>query len=241
MTFGVLADVHGNFEAMSRAMRRHPDVPFWLCVGDLASRAGAYPEPPVPLYWIKGNNENFDAIEAFVTGVGHVPNLHYIPNGTAIRVGDLNVAGLGGTFAPTQYDTPAARLSHGTPKRRPVGNGGTVVVRDDKRRHFVREEVEALERIRDVDVLLTHEGAFPLRIVPEHATAPRPISVGKRPVSQLIAALRPRLHLCGHHHRFAAVTTREGVPSICLDRVSRSYLLVDRRTFEWQKVDQADA
>ena len=45
MIFGVVADIHGNFEAMHAAMARHPDVPFWLCVGDLASRAGAYPEP----------------------------------------------------------------------------------------------------------------------------------------------------------------------------------------------------
>ena len=63
MTFGVVGDIHGDFEALQAAMTRHPDVPFWLCVGDLASRAGAYPEPPAPLYWIKGNNENFDAIE----------------------------------------------------------------------------------------------------------------------------------------------------------------------------------
>ena len=41
-------------------MSCHPDLPFWLCVGDLASRAGVYPEPPAPLYWIKGNNENFE-------------------------------------------------------------------------------------------------------------------------------------------------------------------------------------
>ena len=63
MIFGVVADIHGNFDAMHAAMARHPDVPYWLCVGDLASRAGAYPEPIAPLYWIKGNNDNFDAIE----------------------------------------------------------------------------------------------------------------------------------------------------------------------------------
>jgi hypothetical protein len=238
MIFGVVADVHGNFDALTRAMRRHPDVPFWLCVGDLASRAGAYPEPAVPLDWIKGNNENFDAIEAFVSGARHVPNLHYIPNGTAVAIDGLKVAGLGGTFAPTQYNTPAAALAHGRPAR--GGGSDGVSVRDDKRRHFVREEVESLEALHGVDVLLTHEGAFPLRIVPEHASSARPIPVGKKPIGEVIAALRPRLHLCGHHHRFAAVTTREGVPSICLDRVSRSYLLVDRASFEWQKVDQTD-
>lgn len=241
MTFGAIADVHGNFEAMYRAMGRHPGVSLWLCVGDVASRAGAYPEPPAPLYWIKGNNENFDAIEAFVNGTRRVPNLYYIPNGTAAAVAGLRIAGLGGTFAPTQYDTPAAQLSHGTSVRKREGGHDVVLVRDDKRRHFVREEVEAIKRLPDIDVLLTHEGAFPLRLVPEHATNPIPISVGKRPIGEAIAALRPRLHLCGHHHRFAAVTTREGVPSICLDRVSRSYLLVDGATLEWQKVEQAVA
>ena len=41
MIIGALADIHGNFDAMTRAMQRHTDVPLWLCVGDVASRAGA--------------------------------------------------------------------------------------------------------------------------------------------------------------------------------------------------------
>ena len=40
MTIGAVADIHGNFEAMAQAMERHPDVPLWICVGDLASRTG---------------------------------------------------------------------------------------------------------------------------------------------------------------------------------------------------------
>src|SRR6478735_5197113 len=129
MLFGVVADVHGNFEAMHLAMQCQPDLPFWLCVGDLASRAGAYPEPSAPLFWIKGNNENFDRIAEWERGAAQPRNLHYIRNGTAVTVGPLRVAGLGGTFAPTWFNTPAAALPH-TP-------------RDDKRRHFVREEVES--------------------------------------------------------------------------------------------------
>ena len=43
-------------------MRRHADVPFWICVGDVADAAGRYEPFDAPLYWIKGNNENFDAI-----------------------------------------------------------------------------------------------------------------------------------------------------------------------------------
>ena len=45
MIVGAVADIHGNFEALARAMERHPDVRDWICVGDLASRTGAYPEP----------------------------------------------------------------------------------------------------------------------------------------------------------------------------------------------------
>lgn len=206
-------------------MERHPDVPFWLCVGDLASSTGAYPEPPAPLYWIKGNNEQFDRIAAWEAGRDPVRNLHFIRNGTACSVGPLTVAGLGGTFAPTWFDTAAAALPH-TPK-------------DDKRRHFVREEVEACKRLRDVDILLTHEAPRPFIVTgdPRPGGRPRRHDAGRPVVNEVIAALKPRLHLYGHHHRFIE-TEREGVRSVCLDRVNRSYLLIDAATLEYEKVDQ---
>jgi len=238
MTFGVLADVHGNFDAMQQAMERHADVPFWLCVGDLASRAGRYPSPPKPLHWIKGNNEDFAQVAAFASGRMHVPNLHYIPNGVAVQVGPLTVAGLGGTFAPTWYDMPAAALPY---PGHPPGATGRLRVTDDKRRHFVREEVEACTRLSNVDVLLTHEAPRPF-VVPAREEDPRGRrrEAGQRPVNEVLAAMRPRLHLCGHHHRFAE-SVREGVPSVCVDRVSRSYLLVDAVTLSYRKVDLPQA
>ena len=137
MLIGAVADIHGNFDAMRRAMTRHADVPWWVCVGDVASSTGAYPEPPAPLYWIKGNNEEFDRIADWEAGRDALLNLVYIRNGTAVRVGPLLVAGVGGTYAPKWYDTPAAQLPH-TPN-------------DDKRRHFVREEIEALRETRRIE------------------------------------------------------------------------------------------
>src|SRR5689334_5609236 len=97
---------------MRAAIERHPDVPFWLCVGDVASRTGAYPQPSAPLYWIKGNNEDFDRIADWEAGRNPVPNLHFIRNGTSRAIGALTVAGLGGTFAPNWFDTAAAQLPH---------------------------------------------------------------------------------------------------------------------------------
>jgi len=225
MRIGALADIHGNFDAMRAAMERHPDVQFWLCVGDVASRAGTYPDPPAPLYWIKGNNEDFDRIAAWEAGRDMVAHLQLIPNGTSRTVGPLTVAGLGGTFAPTWYETPAAQLPH-----KP---------RDDKRRHFVRAEVEACKQMRGIDILMTHEAARPFVIVDEPAEGRKPFrrDAGKPAINDVLASMQPRLHLCGHHHRFVE-TVREGIRSVCIDRVNRSYLLIDAATLEYQKVDQ---
>jgi Icc-related predicted phosphoesterase len=226
MTIGAIADIHGNFDAMRRALERHPEVPFWLCVGDVASRTGAYPEPRAPIYWIKGNNEDFNRIAAWETGRDAVPNLCYIRNGTAMTVGPLVVAGLGGTYAPTWFDTPARDLPHAR-------------ATDDKRRHFVREEVEACKRLRGVDVLLTHEAARPFVVVtePREGVKPRRLDAGKPAINDVLASMQPRLHLCGHHHRFVE-TVREGVRSVCIDRINRSYLLIDADSLEYRKVDQ---
>ena len=226
MIIGAVADIHGNFEALSRAMLRHPEVPHWICVGDLASRTGAYPEPPQPLFWIKGNNEDFDRIAEWTRGGEQPRNLRYIRNGTAVMVGPLRVAGLGGTFAPTWFETPAANLPH-TP-------------RDDKRRHFVRAEVEACKRLTGIDILMTHEAARPFILVDEGTGArPRRRDAGKPAINDVLATLAPRLHLCGHHHRFVE-TVREGVQSVCIDRINRSYLLIDAGTLGYHKVENSE-
>jgi Icc-related predicted phosphoesterase len=225
MLLGAIADIHGNFEAMSRAMTRHPDVTYWLCVGDLASRSGAYPEPPAPIFWIKGNNENFERIAEWEAGGEQPPNLLFISNGTAVGVGPIRVAGLGGTFAPTWFDTAPNRLPH-TP-------------RDDKRRHFVRAEVDACKRLTQIDVLMTHEAPRPFILVDETRAGARPRrrDAGKPAINEVLVTMKPRLHLCGHHHRFID-TEREGVRSVCIDRINRSYLLLDAETLEYEKVDQ---
>lgn len=214
MLIGALADIHGNFDAMCRAMMRHPDVPLWLCAGDVASSTGAYPQPKAPLYWIKGNNERFDRIADWEAGRDLVPNLHYIPNGTAARVGPLTVAGLGGTYAPKWYDTPAAQLPY-TP-------------RDDKRRHFVREEVDACKRLQGIDILMTHEAPRPFIVIDEAraGAAAKRRDAGKPAINDLLATLKPRLHLCGHHHRFVD-TVREGVRSA--HRSRQPLVSADRR------------
>jgi hypothetical protein len=136
-----------------------------------------------------------------------------------LPVDGLQVAGLGGTFAPTWYDTRASELPW--PAARSLQTPGRLRVRDDKRRHFVRAEVEACKGLRGVDVFMSHEAARPFRAFP----GGKGPDAGKTQINEVLAAMRPRLHLFGHHHRFSD-EVREGIRSVGLDLVTRSYLLV---------------
>jgi hypothetical protein len=42
LQFGALGDIHGDFAAARNAIGRHADVPFWVCVGDIADENGRY-------------------------------------------------------------------------------------------------------------------------------------------------------------------------------------------------------
>jgi Icc-related predicted phosphoesterase len=223
-----LGDIHADFQSVDRIMRRQPHVPAWLCVGDVGNDEGTYREVPAPLVWIKGNNESFDFVAAQQNGekvpVHSLANLFYLPNAVPRQVAGVRVLGVGGTLAPTWYDTDPADLPH--PRK------GTMkaTVLADKRRHFVRAEVERAKALGPgrIDVLLTHEAPRPFRV--------GRMDAGKSPINELIGALRPRLHLFGHHHRFAEMVI-DGVRSIGLDLVSVSYLLIDTTTWEYEKKD----
>jgi predicted phosphodiesterase len=215
MLFGAVGDLHGDFESLSRVMARHPEVTFWVCPGDLAAEDGEYPRPQAPLYWIKGNNEDFDFVATQPPGRGTFPNLHYIPNGLALKVHGLTLAGLGGTFAPTWYEKPVSELRRLTP-------------RDDRRRHFVHEEVDALKMLHGVDVFLSHEAPRPFPL-------PRVRDAGKTQINEVLSAMKPRVHLFGHHHVYT-VSERQQVASIGLAKVSDSYLIFDGKTLAHQRM-----
>ena len=229
MQIGALGDIHGAFDVVEEIMRRHPDVPLWVQVGDVASNDGAYFTPSRPLYWIKGNNEDFDVVAAAVLGRSPAETLHYLPNGGPYKVGPWRMAALGGTFAPSWYQTPALALPASKGRR---GSASLKLgkSRDDKRRHFVKEEVLACKALKDIDVFLTHEAPRPFY------PAGKRIDAGKTAINEVLTALRPRLHLFGHHHEFTD-SQRHGIRSIGLDMVTTSYLLINAETFRCERLD----
>jgi hypothetical protein len=230
MQIGALGDIHGEFETVNGIMQRHPDVTLWVSVGDVASNDGEYFTPAAPLYFIKGNNEDFDVLAAAAGGQPPAPTLHYLSNGGPYIVGPWRVAALGGTFAPSWYNTPAAALppSKGRKSTAPALKLGKS--RDDKRRHFVRDEVLACKALSSIDLLMTHEAPRPFY------PAGRRIDAGKTVLNDVLSAMKPRLHLFGHHHEFTD-TVRQGVRSIGLDIVTKSYVLIDAQRFKTERVD----
>ena len=202
-----------------------------MSVGDVASNEGEYFTPVAPLYWIKGNNEDFDVIAAATNGGEPLPpTLHHLPNGGPHQVGPWRVAALGGTFAPSWYHTPAAQLP---PSRGRKTAGAALKLgksRDDKRRHFVRDEVLACKRSRTSSCFSrTRRRVRSIR--PAAASTP-----GKTALNDVLASMQPRLHLFGHHHEFTD-SIRQGVRSIGLDVVTKSYLLIDADTFKCERLD----
>jgi predicted phosphodiesterase len=230
MLIGALGDIHGEFDTVQLIMQRHPDVPLWLQVGDVASNEGEYFTPMMPLYWIKGNNEDFDVIAAAMAGHPPAPTLHYLRNGAAHQVGGWRVAALGGTFAPSWYHAPASALPPSKGHRTNAAFAKLGKSRDDKRRHFVKEEVLACKALSGIDIFLTHEAPRPFYPAGRH------IDAGKTVLNEVLTAMRPRLHLFGHHHEFTD-SERQGIRSIGLDLVTKSYLLIHQDTFRCERLD----
>jgi calcineurin-like phosphoesterase family protein len=230
MQIGALGDIHGAFTTVHVIMKRHDEVPLWVSVGDVASNDGEYFTPERPLYFIKGNNEDFDVLAAAIKGQPPSPTLHYLANGGPHLVGSWRVAALGGTFAPSWYNTPAASLPPSKGRKASAGSLKLGKSRDDKRRHFVRDEVLACKALSHIDLFLTHEAPRPFY------PAGRRIDAGKTVLNDVLAAMKPRLHLFGHHHEFTD-SVRQGVRSIGLDVVTKSYLLIDAETFKTERLD----
>lgn len=174
----VLGDAHAATPARRQSLfaaYRATDERVALQAGDLM-----YYDLPIPTYFIGGNNEDFDVVESLRYGrvessdVSNAVLLH----STAEDVQGLRVAGLSGNYAPTQFEKSRNQLY------------------DDRRRHFVREDVERAKQLDDVDVFLAHEAPHGLPVTEEY-------DVGCQHIDDILEALEPDLCIVGHHHEHA--------------------------------------
>ncbi|MCD2202102.1 metallophosphoesterase family protein [Halobacterium sp. KA-6] len=174
----VLGDAHASTTDRRQSLfaaYRAADADVALQAGDLM-----YYDLPIPTYFIGGNNEDFDVVEALRHGrieSDDVSNA-YLLHSTAETVDGLRVAGLSGNYAPTQFEKSREQLY------------------DDRRRHFVRDDVERAKQLDDVDVFLAHEAPHGLPVTEEY-------DVGCKHIDDILETLEPDLCLVGHHHEHA--------------------------------------
>jgi len=202
----VLGDAHANDPAKRRSLfaaYRDADEGVALQCGDLL-----HYRLPVETYFVAGNNEDFDVIDALRNGrveSSDVENAHLLAS-TAVTVDGVRVAGLSGNYAPTRYENARGELDA------------------ERRRHFVREDVAAAKALGDADVLLLHEA-------PHGTPVQEDYDVGCQYVDELVDALDPALCLVGHHHEHTESTFGD-TRVVTLAPVWESYYHLDPETFE---------
>ncbi|MFB6077587.1 MAG: metallophosphoesterase [Halarchaeum sp.] len=202
----VLGDAHANDPAKRRSLfaaYRDADEAVALQCGDLL-----HYRLPVETYFVAGNNEDFDVIDALRNGrveSSDVENAHLLAS-TAVTVDGVRVAGLSGNYAPTRYENARGELDA------------------ERRRHFVREDVESAKALGDADVLLLHEA-------PHGTPVEEDYDVGCQYVDELVDALAPSLCLVGHHHEHTESAFGD-TRVVTLAPVWESYYHLDPETLE---------
>ncbi len=212
----VLGDAHAddpdNREALFAAYDAvDPDAA--LQVGDLLCY-----DLPAPTWFVAGNNEEFDVIDALRRGDASLTAAErpHLLASTVAEVEGLRVAGLSGNFAPTKYERSREELS------------------GERRRHFVQSEVERAKSLSDVDVFLSHEAPHGILRV-DGGRDP-----GVRAVDEILDAVEPDLCLVGHSHRHAEGWFGD-VRVVSLAPVWESYYTLDPATLELDRHPRPDA
>jgi Icc-related predicted phosphoesterase len=204
----VLGDAHADDKSNQRALLAaydDVDTDSALQVGDLL-----YYNLPLPTWFIAGNNEDFDVIESLRAGNNpeKTRNVRLLAS-TAVELQDIRVAGLSGNHAPTQYNKTRSEL-----------NG-------DRRRHFVKEDVERATDLTDVDVFLTHEA-------PHGLLRTEGYDVGCKHIDTILRSLEPDLCLVGHHHQHAEGKFNE-TTVVSLAPVWKGYYILDPETLSLER------
>jgi len=206
----------GDVEAFRRADDRLRKATKRAMPAEFAEYADGVRRLKRPLYFIGGNNEDFEALHDLQDGGELAPGVNYLGRAGLRELRGLRVAYLSGIHAPRFIEQPLKRPT--TPDT--VKQAG----------YFRTAEVERLSGLKDVDLMLVHE--WPRGIVQRarevNPAPPRPLPsywIGNPVTRRLVDSLYPRWVLCGHSHKAFAVTL-EGPgrpPSLiaCLDQAAR--------------------
>ncbi len=207
----------GDVEAFKRADDHRRKAAKRAMPAEFAEYADGTKRMKRPLYFIAGNNEDFEALHHAPEGCELAPNVHYLGRAGVRQVHGLRIGYLSGIHAPRFFEQPL---------RRP-----TSLDTAKQAGYFRAPEVERVSSLRDIDLFLVHE--WPRGIVQrardEGLSSGRPLPsywIGNPITRRLVDTVRPRWMLCGHSHKaFAVSLGGEGSRPVsriaCLDQAAR--------------------
>lgn len=210
----VLGDAHADRDDRRAALLRA----YRASTEDVAVQVGdlLHYDPPTPTWFVGGNNEHFDVIEAMRGGETPegVRNATLLAS-DAVELGGLRIGGLTGNHAPTQFEKGRDELT------------------GDRRRHFVRDDVDRLLERGSLDVLVCHEP-------PHGLTKTEGYDPGNSHVDALVRQLDPALCLSGHLHRHCEATIG-GTRVLSLAPAWEHYYELDPETLTLERFETPDA
>ena len=163
-------------------------IRFVTNVSNLANRWG------IPVYFIDGNHENFDAIGEWVNNAdrdenGHIEvatNLFYVPRGSVWRWGDKTFAAMGGA-ASIDRDWRTEGFDYFPQELISYADGLRLIENDSK---FAGR----------IDYFFTHDCSdrtpWGFQLVPDILS-----QRNRQTIDNLLNILRPRYHFHGHMHK----------------------------------------
>ncbi|MDP3275294.1 MAG: metallophosphoesterase [Deltaproteobacteria bacterium] len=173
-----------------------------------------------PLYFIGGNNEDFEALHEVPEGAEIAANLHYLGRVGTRTIAGFNLAFLSGIYAPRYVDKPLLPPTTSDACRQ-AG-------------YFRHSEVAALDHVTSADIMLAHE--WPRAIASRaHAQARgqrRDLRafhtpwIGNAITRGLAETIAPQWLFCGHSHMPFATALHHPNGAVthiaCLDQASRA-------------------
>ncbi len=189
----ITGDVHGMFGHLNSLInKKRNDLEAVVCLGDFGywPRAGVFTPDSVkpggvPLYWLDGNHEDFDALRAFRAEHGDEvsPGVRYVPRGTVLELGGFRCLFIGGAES---IDRASRTLGWSWFPDESISQA---------------DLGRALDAVRDsggVDAVFSHTCPREFGVLGERYDKAGDPS--RAALSELLAVARPKLWYFGHWH-----------------------------------------
>lgn len=200
----IIGDTHGHLDKLIETISS--DADFVLQVGDFGvylntsnlssipkrfhNNLGQFQEYfnekkgfPMPVYFCKGNHEDFLFLKNYDQDRPILPNLFYVPNGTILTIQGITVGFFGGNYSLKWFERE-------TPKH---------IQSQKVLGYFKKSEIDSfLNHDRPLDILITHEPCEALDFGSDR--------YGCEPIQRLIEELQPLYAFSGHIHKYAEGT-----------------------------------